>query len=147
MKTAAKCRALSIVEVLVSIAILAVGIFAIAELLNSSGRSARLADTRMQSNALGQLKLEELRGSGSNLSMFLGSGKPSGDGKVSYPAEGFKPFSQDARYRWRADFRQLGSPPGVVEIGVDVQRDGPGGWEPNAGRTIGYAYVPTGGAK
>lgn len=119
MKTAAPRRAFGLIEVLVSIAVLAIGIYALADLLASSRHSAALLDGRIQGTALAQLKAAEIRASVDQIPSLLGDSQ-----QVLYPKSGPVTVQQDPRYVWMASLKRLQDKPDRVQVDVYVMDQG-----------------------
>ncbi len=122
MKSLAEARrGFSLVEILTALAVLSVGIWSVADLMSASQRAAGAADYRLQASALARLKLEELKASPA-----LGDAVAAAPGKETLiPASGAAPFSQNARYVWKAALQRDARDANRVDIQVEVLRAGP----------------------
>jgi Tfp pilus assembly protein PilV len=133
MRTVRSCRAFSIIEILVALAFLSFGIYAVQDLLGSSHRTANLADEKIRLSALGRQKLVELEAAGPNLAAFLEKAQPGQE--ISYPAEGARAFDRQPDYQWRASFKREGA---TATIRVIVSKVGLVG---SSGQTTGQVRI------
>lgn len=118
LKTRRTCSGFNMVEILVALALLAIGIYSAADLITSARRTSGLTHDHMQADALARLKVEEIRSAGENLTPLF----PNGTTTIDLPAQGRGTYEQNPRYTWNA---HLSLSPGTtqsVEIAVDVTR-------------------------
>ena len=121
------------IEILVALAFLAFGIYAVEDLLGSSQRTANMADDKIRLSALGRQKLVELEAAGGNLASFLDKVQPGQE--ISYPADGPRAFTQQPDYEWRAYLQREG---GSAIIRVVITRIGVTG---GSGQTMGPVMI------
>jgi prepilin-type N-terminal cleavage/methylation domain-containing protein len=105
----------SLIELMVALAILTVGIYALADLLIASRRTARNGDDRIAATALGRMKMREIQVAGEQVAVLLAD-RPD----VLVPAEGPASFAENPRLRWQATLTRDAESSRTIQVAVAV---------------------------
>lgn len=136
MKIRQHGRGVGLVEVVVAIALLALGAYGLVTLLDASQRTGERADREMRMSALALARLHELRLDAGRLAGRLDADTTA---PLALPADGPAPFEDHPEFAWSATVERDAADPERLNLTVEVTRVAAGdAAEPMILRTVAF---------
>ena len=141
MKIRQRRRGVGLVEVLVAIALVALGAYGLVTLLETSQRTGERADREMRMSALALARLHELRLDAGRLAERLDADTTA---PLTIPADNPEPFEDHPEFAWQAIVGRDAGNPEQLHMTVEVTRVAGGdAAEPMILRTVAFVNDAT----